>query len=236
MDNLFREPINGRYIVNNLKREDPGDKHIYTGQMSVEIQGEYVAAFDVTVVFEYLEKLKLAHIRFIEDGETTEFLYDDVRKLLVKYEDLRLYRTERYRRYKPIYDDEYIYIISFIEALDAVSQKINTKSGYRRFFYAVDATNTDHTYPKIAWKVSHQIATKALLKLYNQDIGVSIENLNLSPRTYNCLKRAGIKNAGAILALPPDGLLKVRNLGRKGVEEIISKLNSLGIKIENCIT
>ena len=53
----------------------------------------------------------------------------------------------------------------------------------------------------------------------------SLEDLDLSVRAYNCLKRAGIETIEELRRLTDDDLLKVRNLGRKGAEEIRNKLS-----------
>lgn len=55
-----------------------------------------------------------------------------------------------------------------------------------------------------------------------------IEKLDLSVRTYNCLKRAGIDVVSDILRYPKDAWCKVRNLGRHHLEEVIEKMHSVG--------
>ena len=62
---------------------------------------------------------------------------------------------------------------------------------------------------------------------------MSIEDLDLSVRAYNCLKRSGISSVGDLLAKTNDEMLKMRNLGRKSYEEIMGKLDSLGLKLKN---
>ena len=55
-----------------------------------------------------------------------------------------------------------------------------------------------------------------------------IDELNLSVRAYNCLKRAGIFTISDIINLPKDDWSKVRNLGRKALEEVVEKMHSAG--------
>ena len=55
-----------------------------------------------------------------------------------------------------------------------------------------------------------------------------IESLGLSPRTYNCLKRAGINTVNDVVNLPPKDWRKVRYLGRKSLEEIVEKTRLAG--------
>jgi len=58
---------------------------------------------------------------------------------------------------------------------------------------------------------------------------MTIEELDLSVRSYNCLKRAGIVNVEDLTNKTEDDMMKVRNLGRKSLEEVTNKLHSLGL-------
>lgn len=58
-----------------------------------------------------------------------------------------------------------------------------------------------------------------------------IEDLDFSVRTYNCLKRAGINSIGDLVARTEDDMMKVRNLGKKSLEEVIQKLEELGLSL-----
>ena len=57
---------------------------------------------------------------------------------------------------------------------------------------------------------------------------MTIEELDLSVRSYNCLKRAGINTVGDLVEKTFDDMMKVRNLGRKSLEEVERKLKELG--------
>lgn len=57
----------------------------------------------------------------------------------------------------------------------------------------------------------------------------TIEELDLSVRSYNCLKRAGITNVEDLTNKTEEEMMKVRNLGRKSLEEVTNKLHSLGL-------
>lgn len=56
----------------------------------------------------------------------------------------------------------------------------------------------------------------------------NIQELELSVRSYNCLKRAGINTLGDLIKMTPEQLVNVRNLGKKSLDEIIQKLADLG--------
>lgn len=58
---------------------------------------------------------------------------------------------------------------------------------------------------------------------------MTIEELDLSVRSYNCLKRAGINTVEDLTNKTEEDMMKVRNLGRKSLEEVINKLNGLGL-------
>ena len=60
---------------------------------------------------------------------------------------------------------------------------------------------------------------------------MTIEELDLSVRSFNCLKRAGINTVQDLINKSEEDMMKVRNLGRKSLEEVVSKLNSLGFKL-----
>ena len=61
---------------------------------------------------------------------------------------------------------------------------------------------------------------------------MTIEELDLSVRSFNCLKRAGIDTVEDLVSRSEDEMIKVRNLGRKSLEEVIQKLSSLGLSLK----
>ncbi len=60
---------------------------------------------------------------------------------------------------------------------------------------------------------------------------MNIDELELSVRSYNCLKRAGINTVEELTNKTPEDMMKVRNLGRKSLEEVLGKLNELGLQL-----
>ena len=60
---------------------------------------------------------------------------------------------------------------------------------------------------------------------------MSIEELDLSVRSYNCLKRAGINTVEDLANKTEDEMMKVRNLGRKSLEEVLNKMAELGLAL-----
>ena len=61
---------------------------------------------------------------------------------------------------------------------------------------------------------------------------MTIEELDLSVRAYNCLKRAGINSVAELVQKNQEDMMKVRNLGRKSLEEVEQKLNGLGLGLK----
>ena len=61
---------------------------------------------------------------------------------------------------------------------------------------------------------------------------MTIEELDLSVRSYNCLKRAGINTVEDLTNKSEEDMMKVRNLGKKSLEEVIQKLNGLGLYLK----
>lgn len=80
-------------------------------------------------------------------------------------------------------------------------------------------------------------STEILVK--NEDSGkdkvleMTIEELDLSVRAFNCLKRAGVNTVGDLISKSPEEMMKVRNLGKKSLEEVIAKLKGLGFDLSD---
>ena len=60
---------------------------------------------------------------------------------------------------------------------------------------------------------------------------MNIDELELSVRSYNCLKRAGINKVQELINKTPEDMMKVRNLGRKSLDEVLAKLKELGLSL-----
>ena len=64
-----------------------------------------------------------------------------------------------------------------------------------------------------------------------QVLEMTVEELDLSVRSFNCLKRAGIDKVEDLISKSEDDMMRVRNLGRKSLDEVIAKLHSLGLSL-----
>ena len=68
---------------------------------------------------------------------------------------------------------------------------------------------------------------------HDKMLELTIEELDLSVRSFNCLKRANINTVEDLISKTEDEMMKVRNLGRKSLEEVINKLAMMGLSLAN---
>ncbi|MDY6916778.1 MAG: DNA-directed RNA polymerase subunit alpha [Chloroflexota bacterium] len=106
-----------------------------------------------------------------------------------------------------------------ISPIDAVSQAARILVEKAHLFY-------DLAYRE-EWGVE-----KAGVALQAEQYNVPIEQLGLSVRTFNCLKRAGITKVGELLERSDEDLLKIKNLGQKALEEVRTQLREHGFAVE----
>jgi len=107
-----------------------------------------------------------------------------------------------------------------IEPSEAVSLAAKIMIEHLRLF--IDLTETDGEVEIMVEKEEEE---------ENQVMEMAIEELDLSVRSYNCLKRAGINTVEELTRKTEDDMLKVRNLGKKSLQEVKEKLNSLGLDL-----
>lgn len=205
-NNIFQVKLSCDYVICNLTRVDENDRNNYKGKLLIRYFTGSPIAYDVNVEFFNLNKLQYVYITYFDGYDFVEFLHDTFKNIIVKEEEKGLKRAVRYRRYESLFPEDYIYVVEFTDD----TPKINEKVAY----------STNKSYKnKMIWKQNSE----------NRDI--TIENMELSVRTYNCLNRARIKTPNEIQLRGIDGLFKVRNLGKSGIVEIISKMRELGFDI-----
>ena len=101
-------------------------------------------------------------------------------------------------------------------------------------FARIRAAATDHL--ALFVDLSEEIGIKSTVvetaeKTQNKVLEMTIEELDLSVRSFNCLKRAGINTVGDLMNTTEDEMMKVRNLGRKSLEEVIKKMADLKLQL-----
>ena len=72
---------------------------------------------------------------------------------------------------------------------------------------------------------------EAKLDVTNRNLEKPIEDLDLSVRSYNCLKRAGINTLGELVEKTEEDMMKVRNLGKKSLKEVKEKLEEMDLSL-----
>ncbi|MDI9469502.1 MAG: DNA-directed RNA polymerase subunit alpha [Bacillota bacterium] len=105
-----------------------------------------------------------------------------------------------------------------IAADEAVSQAAAILCDHLQLFIGLTDPERDHSFLHEHGSDEHDPSYDA-----------AIEELEFSVRTYNCLKRAGINSVGDLTARSEDDMMKVRNLGKKSLEEVIQKLEEMGL-------
>ena len=84
--------------------------------------------------------------------------------------------------------------------------------------------------------LSEEIGSKSLVvekaeAQHDKVLEMTIEELDFSVRSFNCLKRAGINTVEDLINTSEEDMMKVRNLGRKSLEEVIGKLEAMGLEL-----
>ena len=77
------------------------------------------------------------------------------------------------------------------------------------------------------------IMSQKELSMKDKILETSIEDLEFSVRSQNCLKRAGIHTVADIVNKSEQDMIKVRNLGKKSLDEVMNKIAELGLEFKN---
>ena len=101
---------------------------------------------------------------------------------------------------------------------EAVSISAKILSDYLKFF--IELSDNDK---------NTEIVIEPGESKHDKVLEMTIEELDLSVRAYNCLKRAGINTVEDLIGRTEEDMIKVRNLGRKSLDEVIGKINTLGL-------
>jgi DNA-directed RNA polymerase subunit alpha len=77
----------------------------------------------------------------------------------------------------------------------------------------------------------HIVPANAEAEPPSGDLALTIEDLNLSVRSYNCLKREGVNTVGELVQRSEQELMDIRNFGQKSIDEVKGKLDELGLML-----
>lgn len=108
---------------------------------------------------------------------------------------------------------------------DAVSRSANILMAHLQLFKAMSSSQDGDEMPESSYV---EPAEDKASKVYE----TTIEDLDLSVRSYNCLKRASINVVADLVDKSEDDMMKVRNLGRKSLDEVKKKLQELGLSLK----
>ena len=109
---------------------------------------------------------------------------------------------------------------------------------FRRFTYASTISRRMQDHINLFVNLSETIREMGGILNKTEDdkqqqiLKMAIEEMDLSVRSYNCLKRANIHTVEDLTKKTEEDMLKVRNLGRKSLEEVIHKLDSYGLALK----
>ena len=151
------------------------------------------------------------------DVITVDSIYTPVLKVNYKVEDTRLGQVTDYDKLTiEVWTD------GTVGANDALSQAASLLTEYLQLFVNLSDE-----------KVSEPVLQDTTDGGQEKKLETTIEELDLSVRSFNCLKRAGINTVADLISRSEDEMMKVRNLGRKSFDEVKEKLQSLGFDLSS---
>lgn len=151
------------------------------------------------------------------DVITVDSIYTPVLKVNYKVEDTRLGQVTDYDKLTmEVWTD------GTVGANDALSQAASLLTEYLQLFVNLSDE-----------KVSEPVLQDTTDGGQENKLETTIEELDLSVRSFNCLKRAGINTVADLISRSEDEMMKVRNLGRKSFDEVKDKLQSLGFDLSS---
>jgi DNA-directed RNA polymerase subunit alpha len=144
-------------------------------------------------------------------------IFTPIRKVSYSVEDTRVGQVTDYD--KLILE---VYTDKTISAKDAVSLSAKILTDHLNLFV----------------ELSEEIGSKAIVvekseSTQDKVLEMTIEELDLSVRAFNCLKRAGINTVAELVQRNQEDMMKVRNLGKKSLEEVEQKLIALGLSLKS---
>lgn len=229
------------YELFNLTTMDDLEGHLYSGIMRVRNDmGEGKGVFRAYLEIPNLNELTKGYITFDDDGDSVEFFFDEERRILAREPQEGLTKAASYRRYnKSLYPGDYVYEYEFVSTpspnqiphCDKVKDYNKPAMSYSvQFRFKGDKYRQPIQTQNVPVKksanqmpvVNDESKVPVGWIVYNPNKGNrTIEAAGFSVKTYNCLHRAKILDLYQISRMSCSELLKVRNLGKQGIREII---------------
>lgn len=157
------------------------------------------------------------------DFIAVDAIYTPIRKVSYKVEDTMVGRMTDYD--KLILDIETDGSINIRDAVSYAAELLTLH--FQAFLDLGNKMENLRTAEEEEEEVSETVASD------QEILGMKIDELDLTVRSFNCLKKAGIEAVGELARLNMNDLLKIKNLGRKSLEEIIDKMKELGFDLNS---
>ena len=192
--NLYTE-FQEEYIVRDLEKKG---RNVYEGMLLINRKESDLR---VEVAFPNPTDPRLFHLRFYHEEyeEFLSFIFDKTKSILVTDDDMSLRRSERYRRFRELYEDDFIYFGFLKDTLPKLDKR----------FLKDEASEMDMHTERMRRK--------------------TISEMGLSDRSYLALKRSNIQTAGQLADMTVERILRIRNLNHAGINEIAERMASMGL-------
>ncbi len=143
-------------------------------------------------------------------------IFSPVRKVNFQVEQARVGRATNYDRL--ILE---IWTNGAVAAMDAFKMGLQVLKDHVDLLFGIQVGET----------VSAEEAEEGIHSELEEKLAMGIEELNLSVRAYNCLKKKGINTVGELVRLKREDLMSLKNFGKKSLEEVEKVLDSLGLSL-----
>ncbi len=206
--------------ASDIKFEDPQVSVVNTDQVIATLSGGKDSRLEMDLVvtkgrgYTSAEKNKKGDLSV--DSIAVDSLYTPVERVNMNVEDTRVGQTTDYDKLTME-----VYTNGTIAPDDAVSLAAKVLCEHLKLF--IDLSSRGQQAAAFKNQVEYTPADKST---------VTIEDLELSVRSFNCLKRAGINTVEELANKTPDEMMKVRNLGKKSLDEVLLKLKELGLHLK----
>lgn len=201
-----------RYVICNLKKIEEMQNSVYVGMLMIKtFSDNSPICYKVRVEFISINELRQIYLTFFDGYDYLEFLYDYIRRIIVKDEEIGLSRAIKYRRYEPLYSGDYYYTIEFTN--DIPNNYI---------------LPSDYSLPEIAAAKDSNEKTPLEEECYGD---ILLSEIGISKLILNCLKKANIITIRDAIDRGINKFGHIRGLNKKMHKELTDRLYSFGVKI-----
>lgn len=213
-------------LFSNIENQDLIDSPLPSGVVSKLLES------NITTTNQLFELSKFEIKRIINDDKKTEEFFTTIKQFKSTLS------LDKYNLYNVYVDSKFIsyFYWNLFEELHKNGYSINALHSKIKDLKINSFESLINCIEKEFPKVTIEKLFSKYIVGYgiSQDVlQVTIEDMDLSIRAYNCLKRANILTIEDLIAKTEDDMLKVRNLGRKPLDEIIIKLDEYGLKLKD---